>query len=131
MEARIQEIVLPGGPAMLARVSVVKPEELPRDDSDEGDADYEDVGALDHLAARVDRLNELVSGVGAAVLHAARAVAPHEVSATFGVELAAKPGKAVAVLADGEAKAAISVTLTWDLDGESGSSGDPGGAAAP
>lgn len=71
------------------------------------------MGALDHLTARVDQLNELVSGIGSAVLESARAARPDEVSATFGIELAVKPGKAVALLADGEAKAAISVTLTW------------------
>ena len=51
------------------------------------------------------------------MLNAARAVSPDELSATFGVELAVKPGKAVALLADGEAKAAISVTLSWQLGG--------------
>ena len=110
---RIQEIELPGGGTVLARVSVLEPDEVP------GAADefsYEDVGALDHMAARVDQLNELVRGVGSAVLQAARTVRPDEVSATFGVELAVKPGKAVALLADGEAKAALSITLTWHGD---------------
>lgn len=113
MERKIQEIELPGGERVLARVSVLSAEEVP------GEADefaYEDVGALDHMAARIDQLNELVSGVGDAVLAAARAVRPDEVSATFGVELAMKPGKAVALLADGEAKAALSITLTWRGD---------------
>jgi hypothetical protein len=113
MERKIQEIELPGGERVLARVSVLSAEEVP------GGGDefaYEDVGALDHMAARIDQLNELVSGVGGAVLAAARAVRPDEVSATFGVELAMKPGKAVALLADGEAKAALSITLTWRGD---------------
>ncbi|MEU4149688.1 MULTISPECIES: CU044_2847 family protein [unclassified Streptomyces] len=105
----IQEIELPGGGTVLARVSVLDPAELPGDD----EFSYDDVGALDHMAARVDQLNELVRGVGRAVLDAARTVAPDEVSTTFGVELAVKPGKAVALLADGEAKAALSITLTW------------------
>ena len=106
---RIQEIELPGG-RILARVSVLEPDEMP---GGQDDFSYEDVGALDHMAARIDQLNELVQGVGGAVLDAARAVAPDEVSATFGVELAVKPGKAVALLADGEAKAALAITLTW------------------
>ncbi|MEV6508911.1 CU044_2847 family protein [Streptomyces sp. NPDC051642] len=113
MERKIQEIELPGGERVLARVSVLSADEVP------GGADefaYEDVGALDHMAARIDQLNELVSGVGGAVLAAARAVRPDEVSATFGVELAMKPGRAVALLADGEAKAALSITLTWRGD---------------
>jgi hypothetical protein len=114
---RIQEIELPGGGTVLARVSVLDPEAWPGQIP--GGADefsYDDVGALDHMAARVDQLNELVRGVGGAVLDAARAVRPDEISATFGVELAVKPGKAVAVLADGEAKAALSITLTWRGD---------------
>ncbi|MFJ6759376.1 MULTISPECIES: CU044_2847 family protein [unclassified Streptomyces] len=110
MERQIQQIELPGGETVLARVSVLRPEDVPPG-SDE--SAYEDVGALDHLTARVDQLNELVSGIGSAVLESARAARPDEVSATFGIELAVKPGKAVALLADGEAKAAISVTLTW------------------
>ncbi|WP_228034677.1 CU044_2847 family protein [Streptomyces spongiae] len=117
MERRIQEIELPGGRTVLARVSVLKPEEVP---GDPDDFPYDDVGALDHLSTRIDQLNELVGGVGTAVLDAARSVRPDEVSATFGVELAVKPGKAVALLADGEAKAAISVTLTWRGGSNSG-----------
>jgi hypothetical protein len=112
MERKIQEIELPGGQVVLARVGVLKPDEIPYDESE---LSYEDVGALDHLTARVDQLNELVTGVGAAVLAAAQTVRPDEVSATFGVELVVKPGKAVAMLADGEAKAALSITLTWHL----------------
>jgi hypothetical protein len=95
---------------VLARVSVLSPEEVP---GSAGEFAFEDVSAVDHMAARIDQLNELVRGVGSAVLAAARTVRPDEVSATFGVELAVKPGKAVALLADGEAKAALSITLTW------------------
>ncbi|MEU3662341.1 CU044_2847 family protein [Streptomyces sp. NPDC032940] len=111
---RIQEIELPGGRTVLARVSVLEPDQLP---GGPDEFSYEDVGALDHMAAKVDQLGDLVRGVGSAVLEAARTVAPDEVSATFGVELAVKPGKAVALLADGEAKAALSITLTWRSDG--------------
>ncbi|MFE4628194.1 CU044_2847 family protein [Streptomyces mirabilis] len=110
MERRVQEIELPGGEKVLARVSVLAPEDMP---AGADEFAYDDVGAVDRMVARVDQLNELVSGVGGAVLAAARAVRPDEVSATFGVELALKPGKAVALLADGEAKAALSITLTW------------------
>ncbi|MCT2591812.1 hypothetical protein LHJ74_18235 [Streptomyces sp. N2-109] len=96
----------------------------------DGGYEYEDTGALDTLASRVQGLNELVSGVGSAVLEAARATRPDEVAATFGVEFAAKAGRAVAMLADGEAKGSISVTLTWRLDGSQGTAG-PGPAAGP
>jgi len=113
MERSIQEIELPGGETVLAAVGVPQRERLPDALGEDGDAEFEDTGALDRLAARVERLNELVSGVGSAVLDAARDARPDEVSATFGIEIVVKPGKAVAVLADGELKGAISVTLTW------------------
>ena len=107
MERGVQEIELPGGERVLASVSL--------EDGVLGDSDYEfeDTGALDGLSARVEQLNEVVSGVGAMVLDAARAAQPDEVSATFGVDLTVKPGKAVAMLADGQVKGTISVTLTW------------------
>ncbi len=107
MERRTQEIELPGGQTVLARVGTLKADEIP---GSEDEFVYDDVGALDQLAARVDQLSELVTGVGNAVPTAGRAAAPDEISATFGVELAAEAGKAVALLADGEGKAAISVT---------------------
>jgi len=128
VERRIQEIELPGGEKVLARVSVLTPEELP---PQEAEFAYEDVGAFDHLANRVDQLNELVRGVGGAVLRAAGAVRPDEVSATFGVELAMKPGKAVALLADGEAKAALSITLTWHRDTVAATAGPDTTTAGP
>ncbi|MFJ3927597.1 CU044_2847 family protein [Streptomyces sp. NPDC090022] len=131
MERRIQEIELPGGQKVLARVSVLAPQDLPEPERvGYQDVGHQDVGALDQLAARVDQLGELVTGLGTAVLRAAEAAAPDEISATFGIELAVKPGKAVAVLADGEAKAAITVTLTW-LPKEGGNSGGNGGGAPP
>lgn len=49
---------------------------------------------------------------------------------TFGVELSAKPGKAVALLADGEAKANLSVTLTWRRADEAPSAAQPHGGPA-
>lgn len=136
VEREVQEITLPGGQTVLAAVSVLRPDQLPDhpagapgpdaygpwDDPEDQDAyddyDFQDSGALlDTVSARVEQLNELVSGVGSAVLSAARAARPDEVSATFGVEIAVKPGKAVAMLADGQAKGAISVTLTWRAGG--------------
>lgn len=107
LEHDVQEVVLPGGQVILARVSVLRPDE----------GAFDDVGAVDRLRTGVTRVNEVIAAVGATVMDAARAAGPTEVSATFGIELAVKPGAAVAaVLADGEAKASISVTLTWQLD---------------
>ncbi|MGP3951922.1 CU044_2847 family protein [Streptomyces sp. 7N604] len=117
---RIQKIELPGGAEVFARVSSA---------GGYGEDD-EDVGVLDAAAAKVEQLGEVISGVGAAVLDAAAAVGPDEASITFGIELAAKPGKALAVLADGEAKASIEVTLTWQLGrgraGGRAAAADPG-----
>ncbi|MET4924564.1 CU044_2847 family protein, partial [Streptomyces sp. PSRA5] len=103
MDHDVQEVVLPGGQVILARVSVLRPDE----------SEFQDVGAVDRLRSGVARVNEVIAAVGATVMDAARAAGPSEVSATFGIELAVKPGAGVAaVLADGEAKASISVTLT-------------------
>lgn len=115
MEREIREVLLPGGETVLARVHVLEDAEVP-DGAEE--FQYDDVGTRDHLIARAQQLNEVISGVGTAVVNAARAASPDEVSATFGVELAVKPGKALAaVIADGEAKASVSVTLTWRGNG--------------
>lgn len=114
MERGIQEIELPGGEKVLASVRVLQPGRLPGTTGVyEEESEFEDTAAPDRLGSRVERLNELVSGVGSTVLEAARSARPDEVSATFGIEVMAKPGKAVAVLADGEVKGAITVTLTW------------------
>lgn len=113
MERGVQEIELPGGERVLASVSVLEPGRIPGSGGGGDEFEFEDTAAVDELATRVERLNELVSGVGSAVLDAARSASPDEVSATFGVEIAAKPGRVVAMLADGEVKGSISVTLTW------------------
>ncbi|MGY1437962.1 CU044_2847 family protein [Streptomyces reniochalinae] len=127
MKREIREITLPGGETLLAQVRILDEDEVP---PGADDFQFDDVGTRDQLIARAQQLNEVISGVGSAVLRAARQACPDEVSATFGVELAVKSGKALAaVLADGEAKAAVSVTLTWhaahrrDGDGEDGTPG--------
>ncbi|MEW1752673.1 CU044_2847 family protein [Streptomyces angustmyceticus] len=114
MHERPQRIELPDGTEVWARVSRLDAPGLAGpDDADEADGEFEDVGAWDALGARVEGLREVIGGVAASVRQATERVAPHETSVTFGVELSAKPGKAVALLADGEAKANLSVTLTW------------------
>ncbi|WP_210585809.1 CU044_2847 family protein [Streptomyces sp. GESEQ-35] len=111
--SHIQEIELPGGTIVTARIG-----------SDDEYGDQEDVGFTEAALARVDQLRELITAVGGTVLDAARAAKPSEAAITFGVELTAKEGLAVAVLARGEAKASLQVTLTWQLDRQ------PGTAAA-
>jgi hypothetical protein len=112
MEHGVQEVELPGGETILATVRILEPAAVPDVAVDE-DYEFEDTGALDALAARVSGLSDLVTGVGTAVLDAARSARPDEVSATFGIEIGVKPGRVVALLADGEAKGSVSVTLTW------------------
>nr|WP_237695001.1 CU044_2847 family protein [Streptomyces sp. SID5468] len=75
--------------------------------------DYEDVGAMDGVVARVQQLRGLIGGVAASVREAAAAAGPDEVSVEFGVELAVKSGVIVSVLAGGGSKAALNVRLTW------------------
>ncbi|GGP53398.1 CU044_2847 family protein [Streptomyces melanogenes] len=103
--AQAREIELPGGAVVLARVSTAGGYA----------ADDDDVGVIEKAVAKVERLGELIEGVGRSVLDAAAAVRPDEASVSFGIELSAKAGAAVAILADGEAKASLQVTLTWRL----------------
>ncbi|MFD8571720.1 CU044_2847 family protein [Streptomyces sp. NPDC057694] len=111
----IQEIRLPDGTVVHARLSASESEAYGGDD--------QDIGVLDGAAAKVEQLGELVRGVGQSVLDAARAARPGTVTITFGVELAAKSGGALAVLASGEAKASIQVALGWSFDGSAENSG--------
>ncbi|MFC7219879.1 CU044_2847 family protein [Streptomyces polyrhachis] len=114
MPYEIRELELPDGQLILARVSLAQEAELPGEQSGGEGGAFQDVGARDRLAAWARQLDRLIAGVGRSVHAAALRSAPQEVSATFGVELVAKPGKAVAaVIADAEGKASISVTLTW------------------
>ncbi|KPC66937.1 CU044_2847 family protein [Streptomyces chattanoogensis] len=114
MQDRAQYIELPDGTGIWARVSRLDAPGLGgRDGMDDTDGEFEDVGTWDALGARVEGLREVVAGVAASVRDATARVAPHETSVTFGVEVSAKPGKAVALLADGEAKANLAITLTW------------------
>ena len=94
--SHIQDIELPDGTVITARIGA-------------GDAygDQEDVGFTEAALAKVEQLQELIKGIGGTVLDAARAARPSEAAITFGVELTAKEGLAVAVLARGEAKASL------------------------
>ncbi|MFI6346644.1 CU044_2847 family protein [Streptomyces sp. NPDC050560] len=108
--SRIRAIELPDGSVVMARLS-----------STDGYGDDRDVGVVDAVRGRLEQLDELIRAVGGNVLRAARAAAPDEAEISFGVELSAQPGKALAVLASGEAKASIQVSLTWRFDGDQAS----------
>ncbi|MGH4035483.1 CU044_2847 family protein [Actinomycetota bacterium Odt1-20B] len=124
MAGQVQRIELPGGQVVYARVST----------GTGAGEDDEDVGVLDTAVAKVEELGELIRRVGGSVLDAASAVAPDEASITFGVELSAKSGKVLAVLAEGEAKASVQVQLTWQFDRQGRSpegGGNDSGAGGP
>ncbi|MFF4079650.1 CU044_2847 family protein [Streptomyces sp. NPDC001777] len=70
--------------------------------------------ASDRVQARVESLHGVVTSVARSLAEPLRSVRPDEVSVEFGIELTAKAGKVVGLLADGEAKGSIKVTLTWN-----------------
>lgn len=118
MSSAVTEILLPDGTPVLARIADA--EQLPahgaagqQTPTGSSRSSYVDAGLGDQLTARLDSLKGLITGVAATVAAGARAAKPDEVSVSFGIELAARAGKVVGLLADGEAKGAITVTLTW------------------
>ncbi|GLF94607.1 CU044_2847 family protein [Streptomyces yaizuensis] len=122
MSGRVQRIELPGGAVVHARLS--------QGSGGYGEyaADDEDVGFVESATARVRQLEELIGAVGSSVLAAAAAAGPDEASVSFGIELTAKSGAALAVLAAGEARASVQVTLTWRRGGPPPAERPPGDA---
>ncbi|MFD7446473.1 CU044_2847 family protein [Streptomyces sp. NPDC059909] len=130
-EARITRIVLPDGTPVWARISGAEELERARPSTPggppggQGEApggtpgglSYSDTGFAEQVQARVESLQGVVTGVARSLAEPLRAVRPDEVSVEFGIELTAKAGKVVGLLADGEAKGAIKVTLTWNGGG--------------
>jgi hypothetical protein len=114
-DARITRIEMPDGTEVWARISGV--EELAQPGSGPS---FTDIGAgniADRVQARVESLQGVVTSVARSLAEPLRSVRPDEVSVEFGIELTAKSGKIVGLLADGEAKGSIKVTLTWNGGG--------------
>ncbi|MEU6114590.1 CU044_2847 family protein [Streptomyces sp. NPDC047117] len=120
---RVARIELPDGTPVWARISgadglLPRPRSAAYVDSGrrgggEG-TDYVDSGFLtDRVLGRMESLDGLVHGVARSLAGALQGLRPDEVSVQFGIELSGKSGSLVGLLADGEAKAAINVTLTW------------------
>lgn len=109
MSSGVTRVSLPDGTSVWARVSGI--EQL--DGASGGASGYRDTGLADRAAARMESLRGLVTGVAASLAEALRAARPDEVSVSFGIELTGRSGKVVGMLADGEAKGAITVTLSW------------------
>ncbi|GAA2131433.1 CU044_2847 family protein [Streptomyces synnematoformans] len=133
----------PGGAQEDAGLDAVRddgPEAVPGDEPDDvrdtgpygasaaDDDELEDVADWGRLTSRLAGLGPLVGGVAASVRAATAATAPHEVSVTFGVEISAGAGKAVALLADAQTAAQLSVTLTWQPGARSAEPPGPPGA---
>ncbi|MGQ4364596.1 CU044_2847 family protein [Streptomyces sp. SAS_272] len=106
---RVARVALPDGTPVWARISGAGELTAPS-----GRLSYSDTGFAERVEASVESLHALVTGVARSLAEPLRAVRPDEVSVEFGIELTAKAGKVVGLLADGEAKAAITVTLTWN-----------------
>ncbi|MBK3623841.1 CU044_2847 family protein [Streptomyces asoensis] len=106
---RVARIALPDGTPVWARISGAGELAAPS-----GRLSYSDTGFAERVEASVESLHALVTGVARSLAEPLRAVRPDEVSVEFGIELTAKAGKVVGLLADGEAKAGITVTLTWN-----------------
>ncbi|RPK76871.1 MULTISPECIES: CU044_2847 family protein [unclassified Streptomyces] len=114
-DARITRIEMPDGTEVWARISGA--EELAQPGSGPS---FTDIGAgniADRVQARVESLQGVVTSVARSLAEPLRSVRPDEVSVEFGIELTAKSGKVVGLLADGEAKGSIKVTLTWNGGG--------------
>ncbi|WP_330307248.1 MULTISPECIES: CU044_2847 family protein [unclassified Streptomyces] len=122
---RIARIEMPDGTPVWARISGA--DEL----EGSGGLSFTDTGFGERVEAQVESLQSVITSVARSLAAPLRAVRPDEVSVEFGIELTAKAGKVVGLLADGEAKAGITVTLTWnggppDLDPpESAAQPDP------
>ncbi|TKT02727.1 CU044_2847 family protein [Streptomyces lasalocidi] len=106
---RVARIALPDGTPVWARISGTDELAAPP-----GQLSFSDTGFTERVEASVESLHALVTGVAHSLAGPLRAVRPDEVSVEFGIELTAKAGKVVGLLADGEAKAGITVTLTWN-----------------
>ncbi|MFD4946330.1 CU044_2847 family protein [Streptomyces sp. NPDC058409] len=111
--ARITRIEMPDGTPVWARISGA--EELTARGPAFTDIGYGDFA--EQVQARVESLQAVVTSVARSLAEPLRAVRPDEVSVEFGIELTAKAGKVVGLLADGEAKGGIKVTLTWSGGG--------------
>ncbi|WP_405378802.1 MULTISPECIES: CU044_2847 family protein [Streptomyces] len=120
MSSEVTRVTLPDGTPVWARISGAEPVSVPEQQPRSGysgpgqpGAGYVDTGFAQRAAAQMESLRELIGGVAASVADGLRDARPDEVSVSFGIELTAKAGKVVGLLAEGEAKGAITVTLTW------------------
>ncbi|MGW2210339.1 CU044_2847 family protein [Streptomyces sp. NPDC001781] len=122
---RVARIELPDGTPVWARISGAGELAYARELS------YTDTGFHERVEASVESLHSLITGVARSLSGPLSAVRPDEVSVEFGIELTAKAGKVVGLLADGEAKAALTVTLTWNGGPPEPGAGRTAGGSGP
>ncbi|MEV5506045.1 CU044_2847 family protein [Streptomyces orinoci] len=115
----ITQVRLDDGTVVWARVS--EAEEL----AGPGEGGYRDSSAVHRVADLAGGLSDVVRGVVGSLREGLAAARPDEVEVEFGIELSAKSGKVISLLADGEGRASVKVTLTWS------ESGSETGRAAP
>ncbi|MEW2544844.1 CU044_2847 family protein [Streptomyces sp. NPDC047002] len=106
--SRVTLVEMPDGTPVWARISGAEALEEPS-----GELRFSDVGAGQRVAARVEDLGDVVASVARSLAAPLRAVRPDEVSVEFSIELTARAGRVVGLIADGEAKGGITVTLNW------------------
>ncbi|MBB4891335.1 hypothetical protein FHS39_000335 [Streptomyces olivoverticillatus] len=116
----ITQVRLDDGTVVWARVT--EAQEL----GGHGGGGFEDSSAAQRVADLAGGLADTVRGVADSVRMGLAAARPDEVSVEFGIELSAKAGRVIGLLADGEGKAAVTVTLTWN---ERRAEGTPAGPA--
>jgi hypothetical protein len=109
MATEVRLVQLPAGEPVWVKVAVVGPQDISRG-----------TPSLD-----VEGLLETVTSVAKSVRVAAAKAKPDSVSVEFGVEVTAKAGKLVSVLADVGGSATLKITLNWT------SASDVAEAAAP
>lgn len=91
---------------------------------------YEDSSPGRRVADMAGGLADVARGVVGSLRMGLAAARPHEVTVEFGIELSARAGQVISLIADGDGKASIKVTLTWTErgDGPPDARGDGGGA---
>ncbi|MEU5428965.1 CU044_2847 family protein [Streptomyces olivoreticuli] len=121
MSDGITQVRLDDGTVVWARISEAQELDRPGDRAGGYAGGYEDSsagGAARRVAGLAGGLTDVVRGVVGSLRPALAAVAPQEVTVEFGIELSAKAGHVISLLADGEGKASITVSLTWSERGE-------------
>jgi hypothetical protein len=121
------QVVLPSGDPVWVS--------LGRDDpgEDGNGSGAQDAGLRDHVeaviqAGKLPGFTEAIRGVVTSVREALEEHRPDEFTVDFGIQITAKTGSALSVVAAGEGSAQIRVSATWRRDGipSSGRQQEPG-----